>query len=98
MRVVEKKPRGEGTEELGEAEGARRATGGSPSGAPPAGVGTGGEKPDVEGVATARRRGFTAEDKRRIVREADRGTKPGEDGAPLARGGLYSSPLTTWGR
>src|SRR6266849_4977024 len=78
MRVVEKKPRGEGIEELGEAEGARRATGGSPSGAPPAGVVTGEEKPDVEVVATARRRRFTAEYKRRIVREADRCTKPGE--------------------
>jgi len=96
MRVVEKKPRGEGIEELGEAEGARRATGGSPSGAPPAGVVTGEEKPDVEVVATARRRRFTAEYKRRIVREADRCTKPGEIGALLRREGLYSSHLTTW--
>src|SRR5712692_2085140 len=96
MRVVEKKPRGEGIEEVGEAEGARRATGGSPSGAPPAGVVTGEEKPDVEVVATARRRRFTAEYKRRIVREADRCTKPGEIGALLRRAGLYSSLLTTW--
>jgi len=54
------------------------------------------EKPDVEVVATARRRRFTAEYKRRIVREADRCTKPGEIGALLRREGLYSSHLTTW--
>src|SRR6266852_2118745 len=35
MRVVEKKERGEGMEEVGGAEGARRATGGARSGAPP---------------------------------------------------------------
>src|SRR5712692_3121718 len=42
------------------------------------------------------RRRFTAEYKRRIVREADRCTKPGEIGALLRREGLYSSLLTTW--
>jgi transposase-like protein len=48
-------------------------------------------------VATrAQRRRFTAEYKRRIVREADRCTKPGEIGALLRREGLYSSHLTTW--
>ena len=53
-------------------------------------------RPDVEVVAKAKRRRFTAEYKRRIVREADRCTKPGEIGALLRREGLYSSLLTTW--
>jgi transposase-like protein len=52
--------------------------------------------PDVEVVAKAERRRFTAEYKRRIVHEADRCTKPGEIGALLRREGLYSSLLTTW--
>ena len=86
MGVVEK--RGEGFEQLGETEGARRATGGSPSAAPAAG--------ETEVVAKAQRRRFTAEYKRRIVREADRCTHPGELGALLRREALYSSHLTTW--
>src|SRR5436309_12579174 len=86
MGVVEK--RGEGIEQLGEAEGARRATGDSPSAAPVAG--------ETEVVAKARRRRFTAEYKRRILREADRCTHPGEIGALLRREGLYSSHVTTW--
>ncbi len=88
MAVVEKREPSEGTEELGEAEGARRATGGSPSAAPVAG--------ETEVVAKARRRRFTAEYKRRILREADRCTHPGEIGALLRREGLYSSHVTTW--
>lgn len=78
-------------ERAGETEGARRATGVFPAGAP-----TGGPAADVEVVAQAERRRFTAEYKRRIVREADRCTKPGEIGALLRREGLYSSLLTTW--
>ena len=50
-------------------------------------------RPHVEVVAKAERRRFTAEYKRRIVREADRCTKPGEIGALLRREGLYSSHL-----
>ncbi len=74
-------------------ERARRASGvGAPGGAP--------EVPrvaaEVEVEAKAERRRFTAEYKRRIVREADRCTKPGEIGALLRREGLYSSLLTTW--
>ena len=95
MKVVEKQPRGEVIEEAGETEGARRATGVFPAGAPPAGS-PDGEQPEVEVVAKAERRRFTAEYKRRIVREADRCTKPGEIGALLRREGLYSSLLTTW--
>ena len=90
MKVVEKKARGEMIE-AGETEGARRATGVFPAGARPAGA-----APEVEVVAKAERRRFAAEYKRRIVREADRCTKPGEIGALLRREGLYSSLLTTW--
>src|SRR6266478_8445001 len=88
MAVVEKRERGEGIEQLGETGGARRATGVFPSAATAAG--------ETEVVAKAQRRRFTAEYKRRIVREADRCTKPGELGALLRREGLYSSHLTTW--
>lgn len=52
--------------------------------------------PEVEVLAKARRRFFTAEYKRQILREADRCTRPGEIGALLRREGLYSSLLTTW--
>jgi transposase-like protein len=47
-------------------------------------------------VAKAQRRRFTAEYKRRVVREADRCTTPGAIGALLRREGLYSSHLRTW--
>src|SRR5207249_3461786 len=73
MKVVEKKARGEVIERAGETEGARRATGVFPAGAPTAGAAPGAERPEVEVVAKAERRRFTAEYKRRIVREADRG-------------------------
>lgn len=52
--------------------------------------------PEVEVVAKATRRRFTAEYKRQILREADRCTEPGAIGALLRREGLYSSHLTTW--
>ena len=94
MGVVEK--RGEGIEQLGETEGARRATGVFPSAAPAAGSAGGPGAVETEVVAKAQRRRFTAEYKRRIVREADRCTKPGELGALLRREGLYSSHLTSW--
>ncbi len=84
----------QGIERAGETEGARRATGVSPAGAPSERAAA--ELGDVEVVAQAERRRFTAEYKRRIVREADRCTKPGEIGALLRREGLYSSLLTTW--
>src|SRR5438067_10641997 len=94
MGVVEK--RGEGIEQLGETEGARRATGVFPSAAPAAGSAGGPGAVETEVAAKAERRRFAAEYKRRIVREADRCTKPGEIGALLRREGLYSSLLTTW--
>ena len=52
--------------------------------------------PEVEVVAKATRRRFTAEYKRTILREADACTAPGAIGALLRREGLYSSHLTTW--
>ena len=93
MKVVEKKLV---DETAGETEGARRATGVFPGGAlaagpPPTTMGS-----ETEVVAKAQRRRFTAEYKRRIVREADRCTTTGAIGALLRREGLYSSYLTTW--
>jgi transposase-like protein len=45
----------------------------------------------------AKRRRFTADYKRRVLREADEAAgKPGEIGALLRREGLYSSHLITW--
>jgi transposase-like protein len=49
---------------------------------------------EVDGKAQRRR--FTAEYKRRIVREAERCTTAGAIGALLRREGLYSSHLTNW--
>src|SRR2546425_12170868 len=97
MKVVERKPRGEGVEEPGETEGARRATGVFPGGAPPAGVAAGETRPGEGGVAKAERRRFTAEDKRRVGREADRCTRPGEIRRLLPREGRELSLPTTWG-
>jgi transposase-like protein len=51
---------------------------------------------EVEVVAKARRRRFTAEYKRAILKEADGCTRPGEIGELLRREGLYSSHLTVW--
>ncbi len=51
---------------------------------------------EVEVLAKARRRRFTLEYKRRILREADRCRQPGEIGALLRREGLYSSHLSAW--
>ena len=95
MKVVEKKAKDEMIEKPGETEGARRATGVFSGGAGPSGEAAS-RRPDLEVVAKAERRRFTAEYKRRIVREADRCMKPGEIGALLRREGLYSSHLVTW--
>jgi transposase-like protein len=53
---------------------------------------------DVQVVAKPRRRVYTAEYKRRILREADACTTPGAVGALLRREGLYSSHLVAWRR
>src|SRR5947209_10173380 len=52
--------------------------------------------PEIEVTAKATRRRFTAEYKRKIVREADACKTPGAVGALLRREGLYSSHLATW--
>lgn len=52
--------------------------------------------PEVEVVAKASRRRFSAEYKRQILREADACTAPRAIGALLRREGLYFSNLTTW--
>jgi transposase-like protein len=92
MKVVEKKRVDERT---GETEGARRATGVFPGGAPAAEP-PAGSAAETEVVAKAQRRRFSAEYKRRILREADRCTTPGAIGALMRREGLYSSHLSTW--
>jgi transposase len=51
---------------------------------------------EVEVLAKAKRRRFSLEYKRRILREVDRCSRPGELGALLRREGLYSSSLSTW--
>ncbi len=66
---------------------ARRAAGDLPSSA---------STPDPEVAATAKRRRFSGAEKRRILTEADRCTKPGELGALMRREGIYSSMLTNW--
>jgi transposase len=51
---------------------------------------------ETEVTAKAQRRRFSAGEKLRMLREADRCTKPGELSALLRREGLYSSHLSTW--
>lgn len=67
-------------------EGARRATRGATSIAPP---------PNPEVAAAAKRRQFSASQKRRILSEAQRCTAPRQIGALLRREGIYSSNLST---
>src|SRR5436309_1688435 len=51
---------------------------------------------ETEVLAKAQRPRFTAVEKLRVLREADRCTKAGEVSALLRREGLYSSHLATW--
>ena len=53
---------------------------------------------DVQVAAKPRRRTYTAEYKRRILKEADACATPGAIGALLRREGLYSSHLAVWRR
>src|SRR5260370_42029153 len=53
---------------------------------------------NVQVVAKPRRRTYTAEYKRRILKEADAGTTPGTVGALLRREGLDSALLGGGGR
>jgi len=75
-----------------EAEGARRATAASGPAAPSRAT-----DPDPEVPAKVQRRRFTAEYRRRIVKQAD-ACQAGELGALLRREGLYASHLRTWRR
>jgi len=59
---------------------------------------TNGKTLDPEVTAKAKRRRFTAEYKRRILREAEALVETGGVGEMLRREGLYSSHLTTWRR
>jgi transposase len=56
------------------------------------------DAPDPEVVPLANRRQFRAEEKLRIVEEADTCTEPGEIGTLLRREGIYSSHLSRWRR
>ena len=51
---------------------------------------------DPEVVATAKRRRFSASEKRRLLAEAEGCKKPGELGAFMRRERLYSSMLSSW--
>ena len=53
---------------------------------------------ETEVLAQAKRRTFTAEYKKRVLKEADACKKHGEIGALLRREGLYSSHITAWRR
>jgi transposase-like protein len=55
------------------------------------------ERPDPEVKATPRRR-FSAQERLRILEEADACTEPGEVGALVRREGIYFSYLTRWRR
>ena len=78
--------------ESGALQGAPRATGDAPDSAPLVMA----PGSDTEVVARATRRRFSNADKRRILAEADRCSKPGEVGALMRREGVYSSSLSTW--
>ena len=89
VMVVNLKPRVE------EMEGACRATGISSTAALRA-SGTKTVVPNPEVPEKASRRSYTAEYKRRILREAEGCKERGQVGALLRREGLYSSNLTAW--
>ena len=84
----------------GGTEGGRRPTGVPPAPATPpaAGVVRPGGVADPEVPQRPVRRRFPAEDKLRILQEADACHEPGQVVALLRREGLYSSHLTAWRR
>jgi transposase-like protein len=82
---------------VGETQGVRRTTGGSPTaGAPVAEPPT--NSPDPEVPEKKPRRRFTATYKLRVLHLAEQCSQPGEIGALLRKEALYSSHLTTWRR
>ena len=87
-------PAGQRVTDPGASQGARRATEDAPGSAnQDTRSGT-----ESEVVAHAKRRNFSPAQKRRILEEADRCSKPGEIGALMRREGIYSSALSTWRR
>ena len=52
--------------------------------------------PEVEVLAKAERRTFTAEYKRKVLQQVDAATEPGAIAAILRREGIYSSHLASW--
>ena len=84
-------------QEVKEMEGAHRATGISSTSASRGSRGIN-VVPDPEVPEKAARRSYTAEYKRRILREAEVCKEQGQIGALLRREGLYSSNLTAWRR
>ena len=56
------------------------------------------EEVKTEVLAKAQRRRFTADDRKRILAEADACTQRGELSALLRREGIYSSTLSDWRR
>lgn len=54
--------------------------------------------PDPEVEMRAKRRQFSAQDKLRILNEADSCSEPGQIGALVRREGIYWSYLTDWRR
>jgi transposase len=82
---------------MGEPEGARRATGGSPI-AERTRAKADFVPPDPQVPEKAKRRRFSAIYKLRILQEVDQAFEPGQVGSILRREGLYSSHLTTWNR
>ncbi len=78
---------GPSTSALGIPEGARRASEGMPRAAAP---------PDPEVVAIARRRRYSAGEKRALLAEADRCKAAGTLGAFLRSKRIYSSMLSSW--
>lgn len=52
--------------------------------------------PETEVMATAQRRQYTKEYKKRILEEIDQAREPGEAGAILRREGLYSQLISKW--
>jgi len=91
-RALERAPESkEGERSSPSGDGGARSSGAAPSISSPA-------PPDPEVRETAQRRHYPASYKLRVLREADRCTKPGEIGALLRREGIYSSLLSSWRR
>jgi transposase len=53
-----------------------------------------GNKPETEVIATAQRRQYSREDKKRILAEIDGAREPGEVGTIMRREGLYSQLIS----